>query len=224
MNCMQYQARILESLAAGERDESAELSSHREFCAACREYFAAQKSLFQSVDAGLRSIMNETVPVSLLVGVRARMDVEQSAPSRAWYSHWNLAAVTAVAILAISINYAFRRTESRQGSQGIPSAASSSAGNPQPPAKPVQRSTHILRKPSAKRSCSVACSAREPEVIVLPEERQAFARLVSKIPEERAVAVALTQHAPAAAEDSVEIALLQIDSLDVKPLEPTAKE
>jgi hypothetical protein len=223
MNCLQYQARILDSLAAGERDQSAELSSHQEFCTACREFFAAHQSLFLSVDAGLRSIMNETVPASLLAGVRARMD-EPSAPSRAWYSHWCLAAVTAVAILAISLNYAFRRTEVRQGSQGISSAASANAGNPQPVAKPVQRSAHILRKSSAKRSCSVACSAPDPEVIVLPEERQAFARFVSEIPEERTVAVALARHAPAAADDSVEIALLQIDGLDVKPLEPTANE
>jgi hypothetical protein len=223
MNCMQYQARILESLAAGEHDQSAELSSHQEFCAACRQFFAAHQSLFQSVDAGLRSIMNETVPVSLLAGVRARMD-KQSAPSRVWYSPWCLATVATVAILAVSINYAFRRTESRQGSQGISSAASPSAGNLQPVAKSVQRTAHVLRKPSANRSCSVACSVPDPEVIVLPEERQAFARFVSKIPEERAVAVALARHAPAAAEESLEIALLQIDSLDLKPLTPTAKE
>jgi hypothetical protein len=223
MNCMQYQARILESLAAGESVQPAELSSHQEFCAACREFFVAQQSLFQSVDTGLRSIMNETVPASLLAGVRARME-EPSTPGHARYSNWSLAAVAAVAILAISIDYSFRRTESHQDSRGIASTASPSAGNPQPGAQPVQRSAKILRKPSAKRPGSVTSSAPEPEVIVLPEERQAFARFVAKIPEERAVAVALTRHAPVEAEDSVAIALLQIDSLDVKPLEPTAKE
>jgi hypothetical protein len=222
MNCKQYQTRILKSLAAGERVLSAELSSHQEFCAACREFFSAQQSLFQSVDAGLRSIMNETVPASVLAGVRARMD-EQSAPSRAWYSNWSLAAVAAVAVLAVSINDSFR-TESHQGSRGIASTASPSASNPQPGAKPVQRSANILRKSTAKRSGSVASSAPELEVIVLAEERQAFARFVAEIPEERAVAVALTRPAPDAAADSVEIALLQIDNLDVKPLEPSAKE
>jgi hypothetical protein len=57
------------------------------------------------------------------------------------------------------------------------------------------------------------------EVLVLAEERAAFARFVSDLPEERDVAVALTRQEADGNDKTVEIALLRIDELDVKPLE-----
>lgn len=224
MNCKQCQQKILESLADG-GDAAAEISIHQESCAFCREFFAIQQNLFQSVDVALRSIANQPVPPSLVAGVRARM-AEHSPPGRTWYSTWSLAMIAAVAILAISVGYSFLRTENHLDSRETASTVSPSAFTPRPAAQPVQiqKSANALPKTSAKRVALAASTAAEPEVIILAEERLAFARFVSEMPQEREVAVALTHPAPAAAEDPVEIALLQIDSLDVEPLEPTATE
>jgi hypothetical protein len=63
-----------------------------------------------------------------------------------------------------------------------------------------------------------------PEVIILSEEQRAFAKFVADVPEEPAVALALNHPSPPPADSSSEIALLQIDSLEVKPLESTAKD
>lgn len=65
MNCKQCQQKILESLADG-GDAAAEISIHQESCAFCREFFAIQQNLFQSVDVALRSIANQPVPPRLL--------------------------------------------------------------------------------------------------------------------------------------------------------------
>jgi hypothetical protein len=56
------------------------------------------------------------------------------------------------------------------------------------------------------------------------EERQAFARFVAELPDEREVALALTRPASALEDVPVEIALLQIESLELKPLEGTPGE
>jgi hypothetical protein len=223
MNCKQCQQGILESLAAG-GDVAADISIHHESCAVCREFFFVQQDLFRSVDAGLRAIANRPVPPSLLASVRTRMD-EHAPPSRAWHSTWSLAVVAVVAILAISFSYSFWRTENHLNSRETASTVSPSAVSPQPAAQPVpiQKSANVLPKPIAKRAGSAAPSSAEPKVIVLAEERQAFARFVAEMPQERKVAVAMTHPAPAA-QDPVEIALLKIDSLDVEPLEPTATE
>jgi hypothetical protein len=224
MNCNQCRQRILESLAA-ERDVAADISIHQASCAVCREFFFVQQDLFRSVDFGLRSIANQSVPPSLLASVRTQMD-EDARLGRAWQSTWSLAVVATVLILAISISYSFWRMESDANSRQTASTVSPSAVTPQPAAQPVQiqKSANVLPKPIAKRAGSAALSSAEPEVIVLAEERQAFARFIVEMPRDREAAVALTRPAPPAAEDPVEIALLQIDRLDVKPLEPTATE
>jgi hypothetical protein len=64
-------------------------------------------------------------------------------------------------------------------------------------------------------------------VIVSAEERQAYAKFVAETPEQEADTLALAppgQPVPEAAEDPAEIALLQIESLEVKPLMTTESE
>jgi hypothetical protein len=61
-------------------------------------------------------------------------------------------------------------------------------------------------------------------VIVRPEERRAFAQLVAELPANRNMALALANPAPAQAEDSLEISLLQMGSVEVKPLGAKLRE
>jgi hypothetical protein len=61
-------------------------------------------------------------------------------------------------------------------------------------------------------------------VIVLAEEGEAFVRFVARIPVDPQRAVALTRPAPLQQDLPVEIAILQIEKLKVKLLEPTAEE
>jgi hypothetical protein len=222
MNCQQCRQKILGSLAAGEGVKAGKLMIHLDSCAACREFHAAQQNLFRSIDSGLRSLANPVVPVSLLATLRARLD-ERSIANRAhpqgW--SWSLVAATAVVILASSVSHPSRHPAAPPAS----SYPTSAAIPPLPTGQPHRESTkNTPRNPSAKRATAAPASSKFPEVIVLAEERQAFVKFVAEVPEKPNVALALAHPAAAAADDSVEIAMLQIDSLDLKPLEGSASE
>jgi hypothetical protein len=223
MNCKKCQEKILESLAADKDFLAPDVVGHQNSCVGCAQFFDVQRNLFRSVDAGLRLLVNQPVPPSLLPGVRARMD-EKSIPLRAWTSRWSYAVVSAVAILAVSIGYAMLRPVNHLNFPKASLIASRTIGNPQPAVQPSPESAKVLPKPRDKRVGPVVSSPAAPEVIVLAEERQAFSKFVAEVPEKRDAVLALMRASPTESDDSVEIALLQIDSLEVKPLEAKAKE
>lgn len=223
MNCKYHQEKIVELLAAGEDLPTAEVAAHQNSCISCTEFYATQQKLFHSVDAGLRFLVDQPVPPSLLPAVRARLD-DIPVARRAWIPRWPAVVVAAVAILALTVSYALRRPANHPSAPENTLIASGSVDNPQPAAQlpnvRAKLSPMPRRRPAVPGNSATATS----EVIVLAEERQAFARFVAEVPEERDVAVALTRPAPSEADDPVEIALLQIDGLDVKPLESMARE
>ena len=227
MNCKQCQEKILESLVAGAAQLSGEVFDHKQTCPVCREFQDAQASLFRSMDAGLHALVNQSIPHSLLPGVRARLSQEQVA-GRGWISHWGFAVVTAVAFVAVSVGYVRHRSENHLNSPEVGMVVSQSTGNSLPAAQtpriPVIASPNRAYKRASSVAPPLAASETIPEVIVLAEERQAFARFVAELPEERELALALTRPAPAGEGAPVVIALLQIESLDLRPLEGTPSE
>jgi hypothetical protein len=228
MNCKQYQEKILESLASGAGLFPGEVTAHRQACPVCRGFHEQQASVFRSIDAGLRAMANQEVPPSLVPGLRARLDQEHP-PRRAWIPGWSFAVtVVAVGVLAVGIAYVRRPPESRPNSSGSGPMVSRGAGNPAPVVQPPSKTVGGLPSRTHKGVSSSAPlpsrSEAAPEVIVLAEERQAFVKFVAELPEERDVALALTRPAPPEADVPVEIALLQIESLEVKPLEETPRE
>lgn len=223
MNCKQCQQYMTESLAAAEQNLAPEVAVHQRSCAVCGEFYLAQQTLFRLTDAGLRSLANQPVPPSLLPGVRARLD-EQPLPHLAWVARWGLAVPAVLAILILSASHILHQRAIRPTVAANVPTASRNTDNPEPALEPAQRPATVFPLPKPKRVRRTPSSTAAWEVIVLPEERLAFARFVAEIPKERNVALALTRPAPAAAEYSTEIALLKIDNLVVKPLEPTAEE
>ncbi len=219
MNCKLCQEKILESLAVGTELLASEVATHKDSCIACRGYYDTRRNLFRSIDSGLRSFANHPVPSSLVPGVRARLD--ESTPRRSGYFSWSFAAVAAVVILTAGIGYVLRRPENHPNSPEVLSVVSRSVSNPVPATQPP---ANVAPRPIAKRVSSEVASTTAPEVIVLAEERQAFARFVAEIPQEREVAMAMTKPAQERADDPLEIALLQIETLEVKPLEGTTRE
>jgi hypothetical protein len=226
MNCKQRQERILNSLAAGESVPAPELVAHRESCDACRAFYAAHADLLQSVDVGLRSIANQAVPPSLLPNLRARLD-RQAAFPRSAFPGWILATVASAVILAVSIGYALRHSrEQFYLPHSMATTVLQGVGDPQFAAPLESESPKLLPSPPARHLIPGRPSTAL-QVIVLAEECQAYARFVARTPRKEAVIVALAspvQSAPEIKEDTAEIALLQIDSLEVKLLEGTESE
>jgi hypothetical protein len=219
MNCRQCQQKLLHSLAAGDIP-SAEVVAHESSCLACRKFHAAENNLFRSIDSGLRSLANQPVPRSFLPSLRVRLD-EKFMANQAPFYRWGFTAVATAVILAISVALFLRRPTTTPPVSLLQSTllASRSTENQAFASQPHQE----LRKnaPFAaefRHTARAAASIKQPEVIVLAEEREAFAKFVAEVPDEPSVALAFAHPAPAATSDVVEIALLQIDLLEVKPL------
>jgi hypothetical protein len=223
MNCKQCQQKILESLAAGQDVLAFDAARHQESCEVCREFRRTEQTLFTAIDVSLRSLANQPVPPSLLPSVRTLMD-KTPAPNRTHFNSWAVAAVTAAALLTVNFGYRMRHPANSLRSTVSTSVASRNVDIPQKAPHPDQQPQESLIPAPKIGHSAPANSTATPEVIVLAEEREAFAKFVSAVPEEPNIAQALACPTPAASGDAVEIALLQIDELEVKPLEGTATE
>jgi len=227
MNCKQCQEGILESLAGGADRRAREVSDHEQTCEVCREFREAQASLFRSMDAGVQFLANQSMPPSLLPGVRARLE-HTAVLHRGRVPNWSFAIVAAVAILAVSVGYALRPPSRHPSSPSNGSVVSQYRGAPaatvQKPWNSEPVSPHREHKRSSTVARTPASSPSVPQVIVLAEERNAFVKFVAELPEKKEVALALTRAAEAPEDVPIEIALLQIESLELKPLEGTPRE
>jgi hypothetical protein len=148
-------------------------------------------------------------------------------PQFVWRPTWNIVA-TAMVIVAVSVAIVPWRKPAHDTvitnvSTDVPKAVEARS-----PTVAPREIAHAVA--NAKRGPSHATTAPKepvaelPEVIVLVEEREAFARFVAKVPVEPLKAVAFTRPAPPQQDLPVEIALLQIESLRMKLLELVAEE
>jgi hypothetical protein len=221
MNCERYRDRLIDGLARGENSLGGEVAGHLRACAECKKFYEAQVHLFGAIDAGVRTMVNETVPVSLLPGMRARV-AEAGVPQRSWNFAWGFAAVGVAAVMVIGFGL-LRPGPEKAGRVTAGVSAFTQGVREEAPAAPVQSQAAAAapkrRQMEMKRVAVPEDGEARPEVLVLAEERAAFVRFVSDLPEERDVAVALTRQVAGGNDKAVEIALLRIDELDVKPLE-----
>jgi len=221
MSCERYRDKLIDGLASGESSLENDVTGHLRTCAACKKFYEAQMHLFGAIDSGVRVMVNEAVPASLLPGVR-RLVAEAGVPRRSWDFAWGFAAVGVAAVVVIGVGLLRRNPENAGGvTAGVPAFTQGvrEAARVAPAQSQVAAATPKFHMIKVKHMTVPNDGEAGPEVLVLAEERAAFVRFVTDLPEERDVAVALTRAATGGKDEAVEIALLQIDELDVKPLE-----
>jgi hypothetical protein len=226
MNCQQVQKEMLDRLAAGDAVLPVELLAHQQSCHHCRRYYDQQSALFRSMEQGLGRMANAPVPPSLLPMVRSRLD-QQAAAGFTWLYGWRVAGLTAGAVVAAALVLFWHRPLRIPATpEGARTVAGQHNGTPQRSA--AQITSEVLQAPAMSAPQVVKSRNRPPasgpaaqpapEVMVLNEEREAFSRFIARVPENPAAALALTRPL-LGSEFAVEIALLKIDTLEVKPLE-----
>jgi hypothetical protein len=225
MNCRQCQKRILGAFAAAEAVPPDAVVEHKQNCGACQAYYELQASFFRRLEEGLKVMANEEVPPSLVPRLKARLTSELPSAS-AWAPVCGMAAVAA-AVLAVSLGSAFldrpkyRGAVSERAKVATHSMESPVVATREPPgaAKP---SLGRPPKPTRAHASGQGAEVSEvmPEVIVLPEERAAFARFVAESPGNQEVALASTRAAPPNDEVSAEIVALEIEGLELESLDP----
>jgi hypothetical protein len=218
MSCEGYRDRLIAMLASGESAVAGDVAMHLRACAECKKFYETQVSLFGAIESGVRAMVNLTVPASLLPRVRAQ--TAETGVRRGMRSvSWGFATFAVAAVLLASIGLLRRNPENTSKvSEPSPFAAKGMFGVPQV-FPGVVAAVPKCHSTETKTATVPRQTVKTPEVMVLAEERAAFVRFVTDLPEERDVAVAYTRPATEAKDEAVDIALLQIDELDVKPLE-----
>jgi len=176
ISCDQCREKLGGALAHGERARSSEMATHLRDCAGCREFYEGQVRLFAAMDAGLRTMVNEAVPASLLAGGRAKGEQAQTLGN--WRSvSW---VVPAAAAVLVARSLAIRQRRERLGTAGadVPVVAvgpavterSATAQEKQEPVMATKLRAAVVNIP--------ARTDVVPEVIVLAEEQEAYKRYV----------------------------------------------
>ena len=227
MNCKHVRENLVNSLAAGEPVPSGELALHIRTCAGCRSFYETESNLSRSIDSGLRSMVNQDIPASLLPNFRARLS-QHVEPRRSWIPAWSIAAgvvgVAAVAVLSFTLSRPRQPLVTQPSFPLKSTAAAIQNGNPPPPLPPGRKFDAV---PTTATHRQVRSSSPVPngapassEVIVLAEERKAFFKFAAEIPRETDVAVAFTRPPATLPDVPIEIAVLRIEEMKLKPLEP----
>jgi hypothetical protein len=225
MLCERHKNAVIEA-AANDAALSGELREHLAECASCRAAFAEEQSLFAAIDSGLHAAANVEVPTSLLPRVRARLD-EAAASRLGWvrplvFAFAGVALALVVALMARP-HRAGRQEVAKQGPAGAPPSMATAANTNRE--KTSSESTPIAAIPvnhshtSRDSTSSHSAASSNPEVLVPPDEREGLALLVASLNEHRDLAAALLVHVPEKKDLSIDVERLQIDALEIKPLD-----
>lgn len=83
MSCERYRGKLIAELASGKTALDGDVALHLQGCPECKKFHEAQASLFAAIDSGVRAMVSEPVPASLLPRVRAGV-VEVGLPRQSW--------------------------------------------------------------------------------------------------------------------------------------------
>ncbi len=228
MPCQHYKNALIEAAASGAQPQG-DLRAHLAGCADCRAAFAQEQSLFASIDAGLHVAANAEAPASLLPRVRARLD-EAVAKQRRWLQPVILAAASVALTFAI---FLFARphpsrpdNQAKQTPQILGSETLVKNARPQVsgPATQIVSSTANKSQTRVHSTLLRTVASSQLEVLVPPDEREAFARFVAVLGERREVALALATPAPQTKDEPAGLEPLQINGLEIKLLAGTESE
>ncbi len=223
MPCERYKEALMEVAASGAA-LSGRLREHVSVCGACRATLSSEQALFAAIDGRLHSATNTEVPPSLLLRVRARL-AQESVPKRTWVSAWRFASATAVVLIVIVLGLSLRRHGENAELAGTARSdgqeKTSASSVPKPATAPLRR-LHAVRQSRLKRAAPPRVQPLEAEVLVPPDEREAFARFLSELNGRQDVAVALFRPLAERHEEhkeSLQMSEIEIAALTVRLLE-----
>ncbi len=228
MLCKHYKVALIEAAASSAQPQG-DLRAHLEACASCRAAFEQEQSLFASIDAGLHVAANAEVPASLLPRVRARLD-DVEAQQRCWMSPLIFAAATVALAFAIFLaarpRYPRPDIQAKQTPQIPVNGTPATSTRHQNSVQGTQIVSSNVNNSQARGHSTLLrpVASSQPEVLVPPDEREAFARFVAVLRERREVAVALATPAPQSKDEPASLEPLQIKGLEIKTLEERQTE
>jgi hypothetical protein len=234
MTCHHYKQALLE-LAARGTEPDPQLLAHLQACSSCRSAFEHERSLLASIDSCLRSSANADIPPSFIPTVRAQLHRESPAAQAARLTNplfW-LPAIAAAAIVFFIFASHDRRVKSQpaaeqSATERIESPVAKATTEPSPSqaaTAAIHRSGNGKRDPSraviSPDKKPVRTSSSDPEILVPPDQEILLARYADQFRRHhQSSAVLLTEAAPDQTAP-LQVPLIQIAELEVKPLADT---
>ncbi len=229
MPCEHYKDALIEPAATGAGPQG-ELRAHLAACASCRAAFEQEQSLFSAIDSGLHTVANAEVPPSLLPRVRAAVDEIAVAHPLRWLQSLVFATSSVVLAFLIFLTVRPHRATNENIAKQNPAiptpvgpATNKNSGKNSPADIQIASVRSTRSKTGRNSTILYSAASGNPEVLVPPDERVAFARLVATLNERSDVAAALL--AKVEKKDSlVTVDPLQITDIEIKPLESKETE
>ena len=177
MTCDKYEDALL--LAAASNDKlDVKLARHLEHCSTCRMTLRSERELFSRIDSTLRAQVNEDPPSAFLAQLRLQLSKE--VPPRTGSNRvWHLAGA-AFALIFIAAFYPLvnARQSSVQRNLETPTIrVVQSAGVTQ--SARASKDLAVRSRHHSKRPAVQSVVRQEPEILVPPDEQQAFAQFVA---------------------------------------------
>lgn len=224
MPCEPYQD-ALTAAAAGAPATRA-LRSHLTSCEVCRTALAEEQALLASIDAGLHTVANTEVPPSLVPSVRVRL--QESAPARARWVVPFLVPAAAVLLVALFVAHELRwftrkPSENNSTASATPPQPSAHSQLPSVTAQPPQQSARAGAVGASRGPSSAQFSPRAahpetfPEVLVPRDQEALLADYAQQWRSHGTIVLAAAPLSDAPVRP-MEVAPIQIELLDVKPL------
>jgi hypothetical protein len=227
MPCEQYKDALIEAALSGGALPAAP-QSHVESCCACRQVLIEERALSAAIESGVREVTNAQLPSAFLAHVRARL-AEAPVQQCPGVLAWGVGFTVAASLLVIGVGLSLRGHKENAHVVSVDSPALSVKQEKRaipPVPTPVLRPPPSDRKRLTKSSTGHVQRA-DPEVLVPPDEREAFARFVADLNADRSVAVALVSplaERPDQHDGSFEIPRLEIAELALPLLDPRSED
>lgn len=223
MTCDKYENALLLA-AASDGALDAKLARHLERCSTCRVTLRSERELFSRIDSALRAQVNEDPRPGFLTQLRLRFSKALTArprSNRAWPVAGAALAPILIAVLYPLLNarqsgvHGNLETPTIRVAQSARVTQSAHAGEDS-----AVRSHHHSKRPALR-----SVVRREPEILVPPDEQQAFAQFVACVARRDAMAQAVVTPANKTANRNTE--LPQVSFVDIADLQlgrPRQKE
>jgi predicted anti-sigma-YlaC factor YlaD len=237
MTCHHYK-QALQELAAACVEPSPELHAHLQACSSCRSAFENERSLFVSIESCLHSSATAEIPASFIPTVRAQIqqEVHQESPlARAsarltdrlvWASAFAAAAILLFIFTRFDRQVKPLSTDEQLVTQQARSPVAPQTTGTKSSQSDVPQITPAIGKSFVRKAATtpdmqrVLTESRDPEILVPPDQEILLARYADRWSRHHQSSSILLTEMGQTQTDPLQVPLIQIAELDVKPLAP----
>jgi hypothetical protein len=235
MSCRALRERLNEAFAAGDSESlSRDTALHLQSCSDCRDYCNAQAKLYEAIDSGVRTLVEDVAPPSLLAGVRGRLAATAPQPNRVWVRALlpSTVALLVASGLLLLIPASKQKTSEIRMASVVP-APQRNADSVAPQSDQLKtreaasgissshpaKSHSVLPKPDSPAPRPVPIPVPSPEQVILdPRETAAFAPMAREIAKNPEFGLAAFHKVASTANQAETVEPLTIAKLDIPVL------